>query len=273
MASDQYKYDVFISYAIEDKISIVNELVQKLEECGVRVWYASQKLRVGYGVQETIKEGLNRSRHGILILSHNFFAKEWPKKELHVLWAKESGFERKLLPVWHAIDEDEIRKHDFLLANSYGLETNKGVDYVVRKLVSEIREKDVQHEKSPKKAIPAINQKFIIGAIAFVIMAALIAYFFFINDVPSDPFIRSTQDDRIEVKYIIVNTLPAGLQLMKEEQANKYILITNKNDKSYIHVNTFPSETEEQKSEIRPLNTSRYSRYEEDNDTWILCNH
>ncbi|MGK7391848.1 MAG: toll/interleukin-1 receptor domain-containing protein [Candidatus Cyclobacteriaceae bacterium M2_1C_046] len=202
MVSDQYEYDVFISYAIEDKISVVNELVHKLEESGIKVWYASQKLRVGYGVQETIKEGLNRSRHGILILSHNFFAKEWPKKELHVWWSREDALERKILPVWHNITEDEIKSYDPLLANTYGLDTLKGVDHVVRKLINSIIVKPQQENSEPAPQFR--NYKLLLGIGIFIILLSLGLYFYQAKETSADPEIIQLPDNTNNVNYIIV---------------------------------------------------------------------
>ena len=239
MVSDQFEYDVFISYAIEDKISVVNELVQKLEECGIKVWYASQKLRVGYGVQETIKEGLNRSRHGILVLSHNYFLKEWPKKELHVLWAKESGFERRILPVWHNITEEEIRNHDPLMANTYGLKTEKGVDFIVRKLVNSIRRNDDYITVHPEtKGLPPSIKKLILkGALALIIIAIIISYFFFRNDDHSNPMIEKTNDGQIEVQYIFINTHPDNFEPFNKERINEYVQLVNSNVKNNASYN------------------------------------
>lgn len=148
MAVENYEYDVFISYAVEDKIGIVNELVQRLEEYGIKVWYASHRLRVGRGVSETIREGLNKSRHGIVILSHNYLSKAWPKKEYHVLWGLVDGKLRRILPVWYNISEEEVKCFDPLLCDRYGLNINKGLDNIVRELVENLREKPIKSSSS-----------------------------------------------------------------------------------------------------------------------------
>ncbi|PTB96221.1 hypothetical protein C9994_08350 [Marivirga lumbricoides] len=196
MTSKKYEYDVFISYAVEDKISIVNELVEKLEESGIKVWYASKRLSVGRGVHETIKEGLNKSRHGIVVLSHNYFAKAWPQKELHVLWALENNEERRILPLWHNISESEIKSHDPMLADNYGISTTKGVDFVVRKLVQ------AMNQDYPKPVVSVVRRTNVKRPQLFLFVAILLSllfsfYYFFNRDKPSPQLIKTNIEQRL----------------------------------------------------------------------------
>ena|SRR5215471_17857336 len=79
---------------------------QKPFSAGLRVWLDRQELRIGDSFHEKIDEGLANSRFGIVVLSPNFLAKGWPRKELDGLLAIEDAVGSKIiLPVWHQIDK------------------------------------------------------------------------------------------------------------------------------------------------------------------------
>lgn len=199
MASKFYEYDVFISYAVADRIDIITDLVEKLEEAGIKVWYAGRKLTAGRGVQETIKEGLAKSRHGVVVLSHNYFAGDWPKRELHALWGQEDGQERRILPVWHNITEDEIRRYDRFLADNWGIPTDKGTDFVVRKLVHAMKKESAEPTQvpvtAPRQAKAGISKVLFASPLLMLILA--LVYYFFIRDVPPSDLIRTNIEERI----------------------------------------------------------------------------
>ena len=197
MASKEYEYDVFISHAVEDKADIANELVARLKEAGLKVWYSSERLRVGYGVDETIKEGLNKSRYGIAVLTHNYFKKNWPKKELYALWSRPGA---RVLPVWHNISEEEIREHDPILVDNYGLDTKRGLDYVVEQLVHSIKEGQVNSSAKNEKDHPlqTFNKPLaVIGVVLLLPLAVWASWYFLIRDVPSNVLVQSSINKRI----------------------------------------------------------------------------
>lgn len=198
MASKFYEYDVFISYAVEDRIA-VNELVEKLKDAGVTVWYAGQQLTAGRDVEETIKEGLVKSRHGIVLLSHNYFAKNWPQRELHALWGRENDQERRLFPVWHKISEEEIKLYDPFVARTWGIPTDEGMDLVVRKLLRAMREESAEPINvpvtAPRQAKASISKVLFASPLLMLILA--LVYYFFIRDVPPSDLIRANIEERI----------------------------------------------------------------------------
>ena len=165
----KYDYDAFISYAVEDKPDIVNELVIHLKEAGLKVCYVSEKLMAGKCVSESIREGLRRSRHGIVVLSPTYFAKEWTRKEFNILWANESKTEdRKIFPVWYNVTLREVQEFDPYLADIFGLDSRKGMDFVVAELVKSLRE---DPKKLKNNIIPAY--KTILSICSSIILAGL----------------------------------------------------------------------------------------------------
>ena len=85
------EYDIFISYASEDKDEIVQPLAEELDKY-LKVWYDDYVIRLGDDIRGTIFRGLSNSRFGIVIFSPSFFKKKkrWTKYELDLLLSIES---------------------------------------------------------------------------------------------------------------------------------------------------------------------------------------
>jgi hypothetical protein len=62
------------------------------------VWLDDCELTLGDSLRRSIDQGLAQSRFGVVILSPNFFAKEWPQKELDALVSREDGGQKVILP-------------------------------------------------------------------------------------------------------------------------------------------------------------------------------
>ena len=132
------RYDLFISHASEDKNDVVIPLVNYLNKFGAKVWFDRQCLNLGDNLRRKIDEGLQESRFAVIILSHNFFRKEWPLKELDSLFAKEDMNEKVILPVLHDITYEQIKKYSPLLAGKLMVSTREGIDFVGREILSVI---------------------------------------------------------------------------------------------------------------------------------------
>lgn len=139
MRQNKYEYDAFISHAVEDKIPIANELCAKLESAGLRIWYSGKELGIGDSIEKTIEKGLNRSRYGIVIFSPTYLAKNWTIREFYTLLAKEIEEQKVILPVLYNISLDELKKKDLLMADRFAVNADRGIDFVVDRLVREIR--------------------------------------------------------------------------------------------------------------------------------------
>lgn len=139
--SNTYKYDLFICHASEDKESIVRDMANKLKHKDMRVWYDEFSLRLGDSLRRSIDKGLTQARYGVVVLSPNFFQKEWPQKELDGLTAREVNGEQVILPVWHNVDRDDVTKYSAILADRVAASTKKGVDFVVDELLKAISSK------------------------------------------------------------------------------------------------------------------------------------
>ena len=128
-------WDVFISHASEDKKEVVYPLSRLLILSGIRVWLDVAEITVGDSLHEKIDLGLSRSQFGIVILSHSFFSKDWPKSELDGLMSKEIQAQKVILPVWHKINYEEVRRYSPLLAGRIAANTENGLHDVKEKLI------------------------------------------------------------------------------------------------------------------------------------------
>lgn len=92
--------DVFISHASEDKVTIVEPLVETLETNGISCWYDKKDIGWGDSIVGKINEGLETSKYVVFIISRTFLAKEWTNIELNsTLNMQISSGQKKVLPV------------------------------------------------------------------------------------------------------------------------------------------------------------------------------
>lgn len=128
-------YDVFISHATEDKEEIVRPLAIALVGEGLRVWYDEFELRIGDSLRRKIDAGLSKSRFGVVVLSHAFFAKNWPQYELDGLVTREMTGEQVILPLWHRMTKSEVIAKSPSLADKVARNT---ADFTVEEIAKEI---------------------------------------------------------------------------------------------------------------------------------------
>lgn len=135
---EKYAYDVFISHASADKPMFVNDLYVGLIGLGATVWYDQASIEWGDEWQKRIDEGLEKCRFGIVILSANFFNREWTEYELHRLLARQSDMNDKLiLPILYGIDINCVRQQYPILSSIQMLsyDWNVGKDSAIQKIV------------------------------------------------------------------------------------------------------------------------------------------
>jgi len=128
------EWDVFICHASEDKDAFVRPLAKALQDSGLRVWFDESTLRIGDSLRRAIDEGLGRSQFGVVVLSCNFFAKQWPQQELDGLVSREVAGVKVVLPIWHNISFDEVCRNSPMLAGRIAAKSTDGLATVVRQL-------------------------------------------------------------------------------------------------------------------------------------------
>jgi len=103
------------------------------------VWYDDFTLMMGDSLRRSIDRGLAASRFGVVVLSPRFFAKEWPQREVDGLATLEIEGRKVILPVWHNIDVDEIRRQSPTLADRVAAKSRDGLEKVVQDVLCVVR--------------------------------------------------------------------------------------------------------------------------------------
>lgn len=129
-------YDLFICHATEDKDEFVRPLAERLKQKRTEVWYDEFSLTPGDSLRRSIDWGLSKSRYGVVVLSANFFAKEWPQWELDGLVQRQlSAGQRVIIPVWYGVTHDEILKFSPSIADLVAIQAHRGLDHVVDEIM------------------------------------------------------------------------------------------------------------------------------------------
>ena len=104
-------YDVFISHANADKLDYVNELKQSLDKLRINIFYDKDTLEWGDKWKERILEGVSKSEFAIIVISENFFDREWTEKELNELLSRQNANGQKIiLPILHNITPAKLKE-------------------------------------------------------------------------------------------------------------------------------------------------------------------
>jgi hypothetical protein len=132
------RWDIFISHASEDQ-SFTNELHADLNANGVKVWYDEFNLTMGDSLRGKIDEGLAGSRYGVVVLSHDFLNKNWPKTELDALVSLQmADGKKRILPIWHNIDQSGVAQYSPLLATLLASKSEYGIGRNVKDILKAI---------------------------------------------------------------------------------------------------------------------------------------
>ncbi|OCC11572.1 toll/interleukin-1 receptor domain-containing protein [Streptomyces sp. PTY087I2] len=128
---------VFVSHASKDKEVAARPLRDALVGQGVSVWLDEAQMRIGHSLRRKIDEGIRASRYGVVILSDSFFVKGWTNHELGGLVTRSVAGEQSLLPIWHDLDADGVRRYSPTLADRVAMSTR---DYSVEEIAEAIAE-------------------------------------------------------------------------------------------------------------------------------------
>jgi serine/threonine protein kinase len=146
----QDRWDVFISHASEDKLTVALPIAKELQRAGLSVWLDSHELTLGDSLRAKIDEGLANSRFGAVILSEAFFAKDWPQRELNALVALESTSRKVLLPVLHGINHQRVARYSPILADKLSTSTERGIQRVAMEIASAIQQSQQSQQASSR---------------------------------------------------------------------------------------------------------------------------
>jgi hypothetical protein len=158
-AMRKYRFDVFISYASEDRATVVEPLAQELRTRGIIAWFDRFELQLGDRFRQKIDEGLSQSRFGIVILSHSFFAKKWPQLELDGLATRENAEGRKvILPIRHQLRPEQVTLYSPLLGGILSTSTDNGMPAVAA-LITRVVTEEAAKSSGIVSTFPMIDNK------------------------------------------------------------------------------------------------------------------
>jgi TIR domain len=133
------EWDAFICHASEDKVAVVEPLAMELRGRGAKIWYDRWVLQIGDSLRRKIDEGLSKSRYGIVVLSPDFFRKEWPQHELDGLVQREIDGKKVILPIWHNVTRVDVIGFSVTLADKLAGSTDMGMSKLADEIEAVIR--------------------------------------------------------------------------------------------------------------------------------------
>ena len=102
-------YDVFISHASKDKLDYVEQLKNTLDKLNINIFYDKDSIKWGDKWKQRILEGVESSEFAIIVISENFFGREWTEKELNELLNRQNDSGQKIiLPLLHNITTKQL---------------------------------------------------------------------------------------------------------------------------------------------------------------------
>lgn len=105
------EYDVFISHANKDKEDFVSELYASLNKLGISIFYDTKTLEWGDNWKQKILEGTKKAEFAIIVISKNFFDREWTEKELNEFLNRQNeNGQKTILPILHKISVKELQE-------------------------------------------------------------------------------------------------------------------------------------------------------------------
>ena len=120
------EYDVFISHANKDKENLVEDLYQSLRKLGINIFYDKESLEWGDNWKDRILNGTKKAEFAIIIISENFFDREWTERELSEFLNRQNTNGQKLiLPIIHNITTEELKKKYPNVADIQAIDSKK----------------------------------------------------------------------------------------------------------------------------------------------------
>lgn len=120
------EYDVFISHANRDKGELIEELYQSLKKLGVNIFYDKEELEWGDNWKEKILTGTKKAEFAIIVISENFFGREWTERELVEFLNRQNRNGQKLiLPILHNISVEQLKEKYQAVADIQAIDSAK----------------------------------------------------------------------------------------------------------------------------------------------------
>jgi hypothetical protein len=158
-----------------------------------------------------------------VLLSRNFFQRDWPQRELNGLFSREIAEGRTLvLPLWHQIDAREIAGYSPILADKVALKTSDGIPFIAQRIMQMFRSPSTPGPSSPElprsEPLPAASGsgKTHILFLAANSVARPLEVDWEIKRIQAD--LRAAKErERLEFKLVVAATVDSMMQAMLED--------------------------------------------------------
>lgn len=106
------QYDLFLSHANADKLSYVDDLYSYLNTLKIDIFYDKEELSWGDNWKDRILEGTEKSEFAIIVISKEFFGREWTENELNEFLQRQNESGQKIiLPLLYNISYEDVKEH------------------------------------------------------------------------------------------------------------------------------------------------------------------
>lgn len=120
------EFDVFISHANKDKEDLIEELYQSLNKLGIEIFYDKESLEWGDNWKDRILNGTKKAEFAIIVISDNFFDREWTERELNEFLNRQNRNGQKLiLPILHNITVSQLQEKYSSIADIQAIDSSK----------------------------------------------------------------------------------------------------------------------------------------------------
>ena len=107
---DNIKNKVDLLVANKDKIEYVDELKESLDKLKIKIFYDKDSLEWGDNWKQRILDGVKESEFAIIVISENFFDREWTEKELNEFLNRQNRNGQKIiLPILHNTTIEQLQ--------------------------------------------------------------------------------------------------------------------------------------------------------------------
>ncbi len=135
-----FDWHVFISHASEDKADVARPLADSFLRAGLKVWLDEAEIKVGDSIREKIDVGLLNSAYGVVVMSPHFLSKTWTRAEVDGLFSLETLARKRILPVWHKVEYDDVVTFSPIIAGRLAANTSQGLASVSQSLIEAMDE-------------------------------------------------------------------------------------------------------------------------------------
>lgn len=136
--SQQYRYDVFLSFRGEDtRKTFTDHLYRALRDEGLNTFRDDEEIDRGESIKAELEDGIKHSKSWIIVFSKNYAFSTWCLDELVMILECRNNLKRLLLPVFYDVDPSDIRKQSGCIADAFSKHeeiVNREVDDIKRKV-------------------------------------------------------------------------------------------------------------------------------------------